>query len=93
MCFRATEEEHRQNLDKPGPESEKKEPHWEQMVYIYIYSGLIGGVFLIALLRSMIFYHFCVKCSQKLHDNMFISIIKTSMRFFDTNPAGRILNR
>lgn len=73
-----------------GPEYK---PYWEQNIYISIYSSLIVGLFVVTLLRSTIFFHFTTKCSQKLHDNMFISIIKTRMQFFDTNPAGRILNR
>lgn len=32
-------------------------------------------------------------CSQRLHDLMFSALIRTGMRFFDTNPSGRILNR
>lgn len=32
-------------------------------------------------------------CSQKLHDMAFSALIRTGMRFFDTNPSGRILNR
>lgn len=78
------------NRQFDGPENK---PYWEQNIYIYIYSSLILGVLVITLLRSTIFFYFSVKCSQKLHDNMFMSIIKTSMRFFDTNPTGRILNR
>lgn len=35
----------------------------------------------------------CINASQKLHDNMFKSIVSTTMRFFDLNPSGRILNR
>lgn len=31
--------------------------------------------------------------SKVLHDRMFGSILKATMRFFDTNPSGRILNR
>lgn len=45
------------------------------------------------LYRSMGFYTICVRASQRLHDNMFKGLISTSMRFFDTNPSGRILNR
>lgn len=43
--------------------------------------------------RSLSFYSICVHASQRLHDNMFKGLISTSMRFFDTNPSGRILNR
>lgn len=45
------------------------------------------------LIRSFGFYTLTVRASQKLHDTMFAGIISTTMRFFDTNPSGRILNR
>lgn len=45
------------------------------------------------LLRSITFYRLCLTASQKLHDGMFKGLISTTMRFFDTNPSGRILNR
>lgn len=43
--------------------------------------------------RSISFYRLCLTASQKLHDGMFKGLISTKMRFFDTNPSGRILNR
>lgn len=47
----------------------------------------------IALLRSVTFFYLCACTSQNLHDNMFNGLISTTMRFFDVNPSGRILNR
>ncbi len=31
--------------------------------------------------------------STKLHENMFQSVLSSPMYFFDTQPAGRVLNR
>ena len=62
-------------------------------VYIYIYTVLVLGIFVIGMTRSFLFYNICLRCSQKLHDLAFGGLIRTSMRFFDTNPSGRILNR
>ncbi|KAG7207749.1 hypothetical protein KM043_009361 [Ampulex compressa] len=61
--------------------------------YIYIYSVIVVGIFLIGISRSLIFYKTCMLCSQRLHDMVFSALIRTGMRFFDTNPSGRILNR
>lgn len=58
-----------------------------------IYGGLIAGIFFVAITRSISFYNVCVHASQALHDNMFRGIITTTMRFFNLNPSGRILNR
>ncbi|CAK9828616.1 Probable multidrug resistance-associated protein lethal(2)03659 [Anthophora retusa] len=61
--------------------------------YMYIYTGVIVGLFCICITRSLTFYKVCIHCSQKLHDMAFSALIRTGMRFFDTNPSGRILNR
>ncbi|EFN66324.1 Probable multidrug resistance-associated protein lethal(2)03659, partial [Camponotus floridanus] len=65
----------------------------EIMTYIYIYTGIVLGIFVIGISRSLVFYKTCMTCSQRLHDMMFSALIRTGMRFFDTNPSGRILNR
>ncbi|XP_029164697.1 probable multidrug resistance-associated protein lethal(2)03659 [Nylanderia fulva] len=63
------------------------------MNYIYIYTAIVLSIFLIGIIRSIAFYKTCMTCSQRLHDMMFGALIRTGMRFFDTNPSGRILNR
>ena len=42
---------------------------------------------------SIFFYTITVSSSRNLHKMAFDGIISTKMRFFDVNPAGRILNR
>ncbi|XP_039312865.1 probable multidrug resistance-associated protein lethal(2)03659 isoform X2 [Solenopsis invicta] len=61
--------------------------------YLYIYTGIVFAIFIIGITRSLVFYKTCMMCSQRLHDMMFSALIRTEMRFFDTNPSGRILNR
>ncbi|XP_071648714.1 ATP-binding cassette sub-family C member 4 [Temnothorax longispinosus] len=61
--------------------------------YVYIYTGIILAIFFVGITRSLVFYKTCMTCSQRLHDMMFSALIRTGMRFFDTNPSGRILNR
>lgn len=53
----------------------------------------MASLFVIALTRSVTFFRFCATVSQNLHDRMFRGLISTKMRFFDTNPSGRIMNR
>ncbi|XP_055606094.1 ATP-binding cassette sub-family C member 4-like [Uranotaenia lowii] len=60
---------------------------------MYIHGGLVISIFLIAITRSISFYKTSVRASQNLHDSMFKGCVSTSMRFYDTNPSGRILNR
>ncbi|KAL6254634.1 hypothetical protein P5V15_013941 [Pogonomyrmex californicus] len=61
--------------------------------YVYVYTGIVIGIFFVGITRSLVFYKTCMTCSQRLHDMMFSALIRTGMRFFDTNPSGRILNR
>lgn len=53
----------------------------------------MASLFVIALTRSVTFFRFATVISQNLHDIMFRGLISTPMRFFDTSPSGRILNR
>lgn len=62
-------------------------------ICIIVYSVMIATIFLVAIARSISFYNVCIKASRKLHDNMFKALISTTMRFFNINPPGRILNR
>lgn len=61
--------------------------------YVYIYTGIVLAIFFVGITRSLVFYKTCMTCSQRLHDMMFSALIRTGMRFFDTNASGRILNR
>ncbi|XP_012536071.1 multidrug resistance-associated protein 4 isoform X2 [Monomorium pharaonis] len=63
------------------------------ITYVYIYTGIVLAIFVVGITRSLVFYKTCMTCSQRLHDMMFSALIRTGMRFFDTNPSGRILNR
>ncbi|XP_017777905.1 PREDICTED: probable multidrug resistance-associated protein lethal(2)03659 [Nicrophorus vespilloides] len=61
--------------------------------YILIYSVLILLTVVLTIVRSLAFYKVCMNSSKSLHNNMFGNILEATMRFFDTNPSGRILNR
>ncbi|GLH03562.1 ATP-binding cassette sub-family C member Sur [Gryllus bimaculatus] len=60
---------------------------------LYIYGAVVLGCVLLTIARSMLFYKMCMNASMRLHDTMFAAILRGAMRFFDTNPSGRILNR
>nr|XP_021186907.2 ATP-binding cassette sub-family C member 4 [Helicoverpa armigera]WRX06130.1 ABCC7 [Helicoverpa armigera] len=61
--------------------------------YIYIWAIAILGCILLTTGRSMLFLWVCMRSSIRLHNQMFSNILAATMRFFDTNPSGRILNR
>ncbi|CAG9783009.1 unnamed protein product [Diatraea saccharalis] len=61
--------------------------------YIYIWAITIVGCILLTTWRSVLFLWVCMRSSIKLHNQMFGNILGATMRFFDTNASGRILNR
>lgn len=60
---------------------------------IYIYTFCIICSIVLTTLRSLVFFKVCMNASKGLHNKMFNNILQATMRFFDTNPSGRILNR
>ncbi|XP_046428414.1 ATP-binding cassette sub-family C member 4-like [Neodiprion fabricii] len=62
-------------------------------IAIYIYTGCIVGSILVLTLRSMMFVTVCMNASRNIHNSMFANLLRATMRFFNTNPSGRILNR
>ncbi len=62
-------------------------------IYVGLAIGLGVVTFLVSSGRSVWLLTTLVGAAQKLHDSMFASVVRLPMRFFDTNPAGRVLNR
>ncbi|KAG8042341.1 hypothetical protein G9C98_004975 [Cotesia typhae] len=81
--------------DASQPNEEKTSSLSEQDRYIciYIFSALTVMTVVITLVRSFAFFELCVRASKRLHDKMFRSISRATMRFFNTNTSGRVLNR
>lgn len=68
---------------------------WEldREMCIYIYTIITIATIIVSLIRSFSFFNVCMNSSINLHDGMFNSITRATMRFFNTNSSGRILNR
>ena len=60
---------------------------------IYVYLGLTLGTLLIALIRAQYYFYLILSGSNHLHNQMLRGLLYTSLRFFEGNPSGRILNR
>jgi len=62
--------------------------------YIGIYFAFGMGQAVLVVIQNLILWIFCsIEASRKLHERMAFAIFRSPMSFFDTTPAGRILNR
>lgn len=62
--------------------------------YIGIYFAFGIGSAALVVIQTLILWIFCsIEASRKLHERMANAIFRSPMSFFDTTPAGRILNR
>ncbi|KAJ8919557.1 hypothetical protein NQ315_002179 [Exocentrus adspersus] len=68
-------------------------PSPQDFYYLYVYSGIILSCIVVSVTRVMLFFRVCTNSSIALHKRMLRSILEAPIRFFQTNPSGRILNR
>ncbi|CAF1406154.1 unnamed protein product [Adineta ricciae] len=61
--------------------------------YMYTYLGLTLGTLVIALIRAQYYFYLILSGSNHFHNQMLKGMLYTSLRFFESNPSGRILNR
>lgn len=62
--------------------------------YIGVYFAFGIGSALLVVIQTLILWIFCsIEASRKLHERMAIAMFRSPMSFFETTPAGRILNR
>uniref|UniRef100_A0A3Q2SNB0 ATP-binding cassette, sub-family C (CFTR/MRP), member 5 n=1 Tax=Fundulus heteroclitus TaxID=8078 RepID=A0A3Q2SNB0_FUNHE len=71
--------------------SMKDNPKMQQ--YAAIYASSMGVMLIFKLIRGIAFVKGTLRASSKLHDQLFHKILRCPMKFFDTTPTGRILNR
>lgn len=58
-----------------------------------IFGGLTAIAFVLSLARDIFISFSILRSTRTLHDKMTVAVIKSPVLFFDTNPAGRIMNR
>ncbi|CAH0557787.1 unnamed protein product [Brassicogethes aeneus] len=66
---------------------------FSEEICMIIYSILLVLLILVIVTRTISFYRFCNSASSNMHNLMFKNVVHATMRFFNTNPSGRILNR
>jgi ABC-type bacteriocin/lantibiotic exporter with double-glycine peptidase domain len=65
----------------------------DQKLEILCFSVIVCGLIVLSIIRSFMFYALSILTAKKLHEKMLNSVVGTKVRFFDTNPIGRIMNR
>lgn len=76
-----------------SPPTTEAEPTVKMKVILLVYTLLAVGSSLCVLLRAMLVAVTGLGTAQKLFTNMLHSVMRAPMAYFDSTPAGRILNR
>ncbi|CAF1245270.1 unnamed protein product [Rotaria sp. Silwood1] len=73
--------------------SSKSDDQQKSAYYAYVYLGLTFGTLAVILVRTGFIFFIMLRGSTHFHNRMLSGILYTSLRFFESNPSGRILNR
>uniref|UniRef100_A0A9J8CIG3 ATP-binding cassette sub-family C member 5 n=1 Tax=Cyprinus carpio carpio TaxID=630221 RepID=A0A9J8CIG3_CYPCA len=74
-----------------GSDSMRLNPHIQYYSRVYVLS--MGAALFLKMVRGLVFVKCTVRAASVLHDKLFKTLLLSPMRFFDTTPLGRILNR
>uniref|UniRef100_A0A8C2CME4 ATP-binding cassette sub-family C member 5 n=1 Tax=Cyprinus carpio TaxID=7962 RepID=A0A8C2CME4_CYPCA len=72
-------------------DSMRLNPHMQYYSRVYVLS--MGAALFLKTVRGLVFVKCTVRAASVLHDKLFKTLLLSPMRFFDTTPLGRILNR
>ena len=67
--------------------------HQQDETSLLVYASFASGAFIFAIIRAYVFFHISLRSAENLHKDMVTCVLEAPVLFFDTNPAGRILNR
>jgi len=59
--------------------------------YVSVYSKTVAGISIGCLTVALLYFRFASKISINLHDQMFRSLVRAPISFFDKNPSGRLV--
>ena len=73
--------------------TKKRSTEQRDKANLTVYGCLVGVAIVFAIIRAYALLLVCLRCSERLHDKMVVALLQAPVLFFDSNPAGRILNR
>ncbi|KAJ0967386.1 hypothetical protein J5N97_024303 [Dioscorea zingiberensis] len=76
-----------------NPQTEGDKPKTSSMVLLVVYMILAFGSSFFVFVRAVLVATFGLAAAQKLFVKMLRTVFRAPMSFFDSTPAGRILNR
>ncbi|XP_010264828.1 PREDICTED: ABC transporter C family member 5-like [Nelumbo nucifera] len=76
-----------------NPQTKGAQPRTSSMVLLVVYMALAFGSSWFVFVRAVLVATFGLEAAQKLFTKMIRTIFRAPMSFFDSTPAGRILNR
>lgn len=75
------------NIVLPTGQPDKNSP------YVSLNFGFMAATMVTTVYRTFQFFHLCLSASIALHSDLFLTVLRAKMKFFDLNPSGRILKR
>ncbi|XP_058207669.1 ABC transporter C family member 5-like [Rhododendron vialii] len=76
-----------------NPQTPGDKPRASSMLLLVVYMALAFGSSCFIFMRAVLVATFGLAAAQKLFLKMLLSVFRAPMSFFDSTPAGRILNR
>nr|XP_039268765.1 multidrug resistance-associated protein 4-like [Styela clava] len=75
------------------PSTSESSDVFDTNFYMIIYACLTAITYICIWVRAIMHFYLCVSSGIHMHKKMFYAILRSPIRFFDTNPSGRVLNR
>ncbi|XP_015127765.1 multidrug resistance-associated protein 4 [Diachasma alloeum] len=67
--------------------------HYDNNTALWIYGILVAACTIFTTARNLVFFKVCMNAGKNIHDQMLRCLLQAPMRFFNSNPSGRIVNR
>ncbi|GKU04827.1 unnamed protein product [Fusarium langsethiae] len=76
-----------------APELSITKTHYDLKYYLWVYIAISSVTAIIGTFRFYWAYYLAIKASRSLFEKMLFTVLHTPLRWLDTVPVGRILNR